>query len=72
MVDACGGAWAGDLAYDGPYYRDRSPINIVDRIDVPTFLVGGEFDLFQRGTPLLYEHLAKRVPTRMVLGPWTH
>lgn len=62
-----------DPAYDGRFYRDRSPIEVVDRVDVPTFLVAGEFDLFQRGTPLLFENLRERgVPTRMVVGPWDH
>ncbi|TNM50137.1 CocE/NonD family hydrolase [Nocardioides albidus] len=63
----------GDPAYDGPFYRERSPIEVLDEVDVPTFLVGGEFDLFQRGTPLLFERLQQRgVPTRLVLGPWDH
>jgi putative CocE/NonD family hydrolase len=63
----------GDPAYDGPFYRDRSPINIVNRVQVPTFLVSGEYDLFQRGTPLLFEQLQRRgVPVRMITGPWDH
>ena len=47
----------GDPAYDGQFYKDRSPINIIKRVKVPTFLVSGEYDLFQRGTPLLFEKL---------------
>ncbi len=68
------GAMAGqETAYDGPFYAERSPINVIDQVDVPTFLVGGEFDLFQRGTPLLYERLRQRgVPTKMIIGPWDH
>jgi putative CocE/NonD family hydrolase len=63
----------GERAYDGPFWRTRSPIEVIDRIDVPTFLVGGEDDLFQRGTPLLYEGLRHRgVPARLVIGPWNH
>jgi predicted acyl esterase len=63
----------GDAAYDGPFYRERSPIEVVDRVEVPTFLVSGEYDLFQRGTPLLFESLrARGVPTRLVVGPWDH
>ena len=63
----------GDAAYDGPFYRERSPIEVIHRVDVPTFLVSGEFDLFQRGTPLLFEDLRSRgVPTRMITGPWDH
>ena len=43
------------------------------KVDVPTFLIGGEYDLFQRGTPLLFERLRKRgVPTKLIIGPWDH
>ena len=70
LLDAVMG---GDAAYDGPFYRERSPIEVVDDVDVPTFLVSGEFDLFQRGTPLLFENLRSRgVPTRLIDGPWDH
>lgn len=64
----------GDQAYDGPYYRERSTLlQSVPHIDVPTFLVGGHYDLFQRGTPLLFQALKERgVPVKMVLGPWDH
>ncbi len=62
-----------DTAYDGPFYAERSPINVINKVNVPTFLIGGEYDLFQRGTPLLYENLRKRgVPVKMILGPWDH
>lgn len=63
----------GYPAYDGPFYRERSPIEVIDRIRVPTFLIGGEFDLFQRGTPLLFERLHRNgVPTKLIFGPWDH
>jgi putative CocE/NonD family hydrolase len=67
-------AMAGqDTAYDGPFYRQRSPINVVSKVTVPTFLVSGEYDLFQRGTPLLFENLQRRgVPVKMIIGPWNH
>ena len=46
---------------------------MIDKVKVPTFLVSGEYDLFQRGTPLLFENLSKRgVPTKMIIGPWDH
>jgi putative CocE/NonD family hydrolase len=70
LLDAVAG---GDSAYDGKFYRDRSPARVIDRVDVPTFLVGGEFDIFQRGTPLLFENLQRRgVPVKMIIGPWDH
>jgi putative CocE/NonD family hydrolase len=70
MLDALLG---GDAAYDGPFYRQRSPLEVVKKVRVPTFLVAGQQDLFQRGTPLLFEQLQrKKVPTRMIVGPWDH
>jgi putative CocE/NonD family hydrolase len=67
-------AFAGqESAYDGDFYKQRSPINFASKITVPTFFVSGEYDLFQRGTPLLFENLQRRgVPTKMIIGPWNH
>ena len=67
-------ALGGPQAYDGEFYESRSTItNSVPNIDVPTFLIGGEYDLFQRGTPLVYQALRERgVPVKMILGPWDH
>jgi putative CocE/NonD family hydrolase len=65
-------AMAGEGAYDGPRWKTSSPIEIVDQVTVPTFIVGGLHDIFQRGEPLLYERLKNRVPTRLLVGPWTH
>lgn len=69
VVDAAVG---GEIAYDGPFWKTRSPLEVVDRINVPTFVVGGLHDIFQRGEPLIYERLKNRVPTRLLIGPWTH
>jgi uncharacterized protein len=70
ITDAVSG---GDQAYDGPFYKRRSPLNVVDRVEVPTFVVGGEYDLFQRGEPMLYDALRRQdVPTRLLIGPWNH
>jgi hypothetical protein len=65
-------ALAGDTSYDGPYWKTSSPLEVVDKIRVPTFVVGGEHDIFQRGEPLIYERLKQHVPTRLLIGPWTH
>ena len=63
----------GDKAYDGSFYKLRSPLSVVDEVRVPTFVTGGEYDLFQRGEPMLYERLrANGVPSRLLIGPWTH
>lgn len=71
---AVGALASGKQSFDGPYYRDRSTLlRAVPRIDVPVFLVGGHHDLFQRGTPLIFQALRERgVPVKMVLGPWDH
>jgi uncharacterized protein len=63
----------GNAAYDGPFYRVRSPIERIARVRIPTFVVGGWFDLFQRGEPLLYQALSRNhVPSRLLMGPWYH
>ncbi|WP_420428481.1 CocE/NonD family hydrolase [Algiphilus sp.] len=61
-----------DKVYDGPFWRARSPLEVADRVQVPTFLVGGLNDLFQRGTPLLYEALKDHTEAKLLIGPWTH
>lgn len=61
-----------EVVYDGPFWQDRSPINHVDTVQVPTFVTGGLNDLFQRGEPLLYEALRGHVPTKLLMGPWGH
>jgi putative CocE/NonD family hydrolase len=70
VIDSASG---GSAAYDGPFYRNRSPIDRISRDHIPTFIVGGWFDLFQRGEPLLYQALHNNgVPTRLLMGPWYH
>lgn len=66
------GTTGGEIAYDGPFWKTRSPLEVVDRIDVPAFVVGGLRDLFQRGEPLIYERLKRNVPARLLVGPWAH
>src|SRR4051812_46806662 len=62
----------GDVAYDGNYWKTRSPIELLDKISVPAFVTGGLHDLFQRGEPMVYERLKNRVNARLLMGPWTH
>ncbi|MCW2790435.1 MAG: hypothetical protein JWP56_2738 [Aeromicrobium sp.] len=70
LVEALGG---GEPAYDGDFYTERSVINVIDKVEVPAFFISGEYDLFQRGTPLLFENLNQRgVPTKLITGPWDH
>ena len=63
----------GANAFDGPFYRTRSPIEVIDKVKVPTFITGGWFDLFQRGEPLLYQRLREQgTPVKLLMGPWYH
>ncbi|MDQ0862265.1 CocE/NonD family hydrolase [Bacillus sp. V2I10] len=66
-------ATGGDLDYDGPFYHQRSPLKVIDKVKVPTFITGGLHDIFQRGEPLLYEALKKNgVTAKLLMGDWTH
>ena len=72
VATAASALTGGASTYDGQFSWDRSPLRNIDRVTVPTFMVGGEFDIFQRGEPLLYQAL-KNVPyKRLILGPWVH
>jgi uncharacterized protein len=62
-----------DSAFDGPDYRLRSPIDRISRVHVPAFIIGGSWDIFQRGEPLVYKGL--RLPAtkkKLLIGPWYH
>lgn len=61
-----------DTAFDGDFWETRSPIERADRIQVPTFVVGGLYDIFQRSAPLWFEALKDEVPVKLLVGPWTH
>lgn len=61
-----------DTAYDGAFWQARSPLESSARINVPTFVVGGLHDLFQRSEPMTYEAVKTRVPAKLLIGPWTH
>ncbi|HEY3688662.1 MAG TPA: CocE/NonD family hydrolase [Streptosporangiaceae bacterium] len=73
LPEVLSGALGGDVAYDGPYWADRKPITRIGRVRVPTFIVGGEYDIFQRGEPLLFEGIQRTgTPVRFIDGPWNH
>lgn len=67
-------ALAGDPAttYDGAFWTLRSPLESAARITVPTFVVGGLYDLFQRSEPISYESLKRNTTAKLLIGPWTH
>jgi putative CocE/NonD family hydrolase len=47
----------GDAAYDGPFYQLRSPVTRIASLRIPVAWVGGWWDIFQRGEPLLFEKM---------------
>ncbi|MEH3032969.1 MAG: CocE/NonD family hydrolase [Aeromicrobium erythreum] len=64
----------GDRVYDGAYWQERAPQRVLDKIvanGVPAYLVGGQYDVFQRGEPLLYSGLQNAWAGRSVHDPMT-
>ncbi|WP_436286644.1 CocE/NonD family hydrolase [Solimonas terrae] len=61
-----------DTAYDGDFWKVRSPLENDAKITVPTFIVGGLHDLFQRSEPISYERIKHNAPAKLLIGPWTH
>jgi len=61
-----------DTVYDTDFWAIRSPNEQAHKIRVPTFIVGGLHDIFQRGEPLLYETIKHHAPAKLLIGPWMH
>jgi putative CocE/NonD family hydrolase len=62
----------GSATYDGKYWKNRAPGELLKRIvanRIPAFLIGGEFDLFQRGAPMNYAGLQNAWAGRPVGAP---
>lgn len=62
----------GPEAYDQSYWQARNPQNVLRRVvanGIPAYLVGGEFDIFQRGEPVNYAELQNAWDHRDVIGP---
>ncbi|MFC9435989.1 CocE/NonD family hydrolase [Nocardia sp. NPDC057030] len=62
----------GDKAYNGPYWESRAIDNVVERIaanDIPTYLVSGQYDLLQDGTPRTFAGLQNAYAGRAHNGP---
>jgi uncharacterized protein len=56
-----------------PFWEPLQCGAALERITVPTLIVGGWQDLFIEQSLEQYQTLAARgVPTRLVVGPWTH
>jgi putative CocE/NonD family hydrolase len=69
MLDATLG---GDGAYDGPFYRLRSPVDRIKDVKVPVAIAGGWWDIFQRGEPLLFESLVNAPVKKLWMMPQYH
>jgi putative CocE/NonD family hydrolase len=67
-----GAALGEEAAYDGPFYRLRSPVERAGEIHVPVVITGGWWDLFQRGEPLLWEALRKSPDRVLFMSPHYH
>lgn len=63
---------AGYATDDGTFWGQRSALENASKINVPTFIVGGSNDLFQRDEPLLYEQLKHNVNTKLLVLPGAH
>src|SRR5207253_10152280 len=62
-----------EQAYDGAFYQVRSPIRNIAAVKIPTFIVGGTYDIFQRGEPILFRALPLSGPKKkLMIGPWYH
>ena len=61
-----------DSAYDNEYWATKAPLEVSDGLKVPTFIVGGLHDIFQRSEPLNYEALKNHTNTKLLIGPWHH
>lgn len=57
---------------DGTFWSVRSPVEGANQIKVPTFLVGGTNDIFQRDVPLLYEQVKRNANTKLLVLPGSH
>lgn len=67
-----GASLGEEAAYDGPFYRLRSPVVRASQITVPVVIQGGWYDLFQRGEPRLWESLHNSRDRVLIMSPHYH
>jgi putative CocE/NonD family hydrolase len=75
LIPIVNNALAGDVGYatdDGDFWSTRSPLETAAKIKVPTFIIGGEHDIFQRDEPLIYEQLKNKVTTKLLIMEGGH
>jgi putative CocE/NonD family hydrolase len=64
--------FGGGQAYDSAYWDQRSPISALAKVvrnHVPAYLIGGWYDIFQRGEPLNFSGLQNALVGRSIYGP---
>lgn len=64
---------SGDPAVDRRLATELSQVGVVERVDLPTFSIGGWYDIFLQD--MLDSHniqVARGRPARLLIGPWTH
>ena len=62
----------GEQAYDESYWHARAPQDVIQKIvanGIPAYIVGGEFDIFQRGEPTNYAALQNAWAGRSATAP---
>jgi len=62
----------GPSAYEGSYWKARNPNGVLANIvrnGIPAYLVGGEYDIFQRGEPMNYAGLQNAYAGRSIFAP---
>ena len=65
--------WLEHPRLTDPFWAPLQCGAALERISVPTLLIGGWQDIFLEQTLEQYQVLAARgVPTRLLVGPWTH
>ncbi len=57
---------------DGPYWRPGSLRGQYEKVQCPTFIIGGWRDGYPNPPLRTYAHLKDRVSTRVLIGPWNH
>lgn len=74
VIPRTAGALTGEegTAYDNAYWAIKSPLEFAKDVKVPTFIVGGLFDIFQRSEALNYEALKNHTTAKLLIGPWHH
>lgn len=69
------GVKCSDAASAGPFYDERNPgaPGLIEKINIPTFVVGGWHDIFTHGEPRIFNRLKLPMGQKQLLmGDWYH